>query len=48
MNLLHLIIHIKFQPVEFTFKPVMEIPQLMVKVYRHHAGCAALALKKQK
>jgi hypothetical protein len=29
-------------------KPLMAIPRLIAKVYRHHAGCAALAIKKKK
>jgi hypothetical protein len=28
-------------------KPVMAIPRLMAKAYRHHARCAAFAIKKK-
>ncbi len=27
---------------------MMAIPRLMAKAYRHHAGCAALAIRKKK
>jgi hypothetical protein len=33
---------------EFMLKPVMAIPRLMAKAYRHHAGCVALAIKIKK
>jgi hypothetical protein len=36
------------QSLEFTFKPVMVILQLMAKAYCHHDACTALALKKKK
>jgi hypothetical protein len=33
---------------ELMIKSLMAIPRLMAKEYRHHAGCAALAMKKKK